>query len=295
MTSSALLIGMFCVAVIVLAAMVALAVILLNPKGRKPKAIQSTPPTIAKPKQAIWILYIGISLIIAIWTVWGALFFLVTVWFLRMDPKPHQREIPYPSDPDKNSAKGIYTWLLLSPFLTVPAMFIAAINLDWNSSPNQRVFAALIPLVFHLPLLLLLDSKRPFVYRHAQQAIFLVALRAGMASVALSIGTYPGEGAWLFLLGNGALWLFGSLWARGQAVHGESWWAQRKGDTILPLEVKPIDQPTMKDEREDALKSLNAEGNTARQKALNAFRTGTPETRKQAVLVLSQLGEVEKF
>jgi hypothetical protein len=293
-----LLILMLCAFVVVVSALVALLVILLKPKKNQTENVRNASTgNIRRPHKdwKSWILFFVISLFIAIWTIWGALFFLATVWIMRMDPKPYQKEIPYPSDLDRDSAKGIYTWLLLSPFLTVPTMIIAALNLDWNSSPNEWVFAALIPLVFHLPMLFKLNTKSVFVYRHTQQAIFLVALRAGMASIALSIGEYPGEGVWLFFLGNGVLWLFGSLWARGQAVRRECWWMKRKGETILPLEAQIIDKPVTNDESKEQLNALNTEGNTAKQKALNTFRAGTSDERKQAVLVLSQLGEVEKF
>jgi len=283
---------MLCVAVIVIAAMVALVVILSKPKGSKPQKTQNSPSGITKPNHPSFLLYIGISIIIAIWTIWGALFFLATVWLLRLDPKPHQKEIPYPSDLDKDSAKGIYAWLLLSPFLTVPTMIVAALNLDWNSSPNQRVFAALVPAIFHLALLLRFDSKKPFVYRHAQQAIFLVALRAGMASIALSIGTYPGDGAWLFFLGNGSLWLFGSLWGRNQAIHKNCWWMKRKDETILPPDIKPGEQSVTTTE---PITTAIKKNKPAIEGALHTFRTGTPEERKQAILSLSQLGEVETF
>jgi hypothetical protein len=289
-----LLIATLCIAVIVIGALVALVAILLKSKKKK---TQISTGNIRHPRKdwKSWIPFVAIALFIAIWTIWGALFFLATVWLMRMDPKPYQREIPYPSDLDKNSAKGIYTWLFLSPFLTVTTLLVGMFTLDIDSSTNQRVFTALIPTIFHLPLFFQLDSKRPFVYRHTQQAIFLVALRAGMASLAISIAYYPWEGLGLFLLGNGALWLFGTLWGRSQASRREGWWIQRKGETILPIEAQIIDKPVINDEPKEQLNSLNTEGNTARQKALNAFRNGALEERKQAVLTLSQLGEVEKF
>lgn len=286
----------FCVSFIVLAALVAVAIIFLKPRKKEEVQNALTGNTIPPRKGwKGWLPFFVIALILAIWTIWGALFFLGTVWVMRLNPKADSKEIPFPSDKDRKRAKGMYTWLLLSPFLTVPTMIITALNLDWNSSPNQRVFAALIPAIFHLLLLFQLDSKRPFVYRHTQQGILLVALRASMAALALNISKYPDDGIWLFLLGNGSLWLFGTLWGRNQVVRSDCWWMRRRGEIILPLQERPIEQPITDDELDAMVKGLDAEGSTARQKALNAFREGTPETRKKAVLVLSKLGEVEKF
>lgn len=249
----------------------------------------------AKPKWRSWILPAIITITFAFWSVVFAFFFLAVVWILRLNPKTDSKEIPFPSDKDKKRAKGTYTWLLLSPPLNVIIFVIAVSNLGSRSSANERVIAALIPLLIHLPVLIRLDSKSPFVFRHTQQAIFLLALRASMATLALNIGKYPDDGIWLFIFGNGFLWLVGSFWGRGQARHGTCWWINRKGGKVLAPDAISVVSQIKSDEFDHLLKSLNAEGNTARQKALNAFRTGTPEIRIKAVLILSELGEVEKF
>ncbi len=242
-----------------------------------------------------WIPFIGISLFIAIWTIWGALFFLTFVWLMRLDPKPYSKEIAFPTDTEKNTVKRLYTWLIVSPFITVPIFIFAAINLSYSSSINERVIVALIPLIFHAPLLFGFTTKSPFVFRHTQQAIFLVALRATTASLALSIGD-PGDGFWLFVIGNGVLWLSGSLLGFDQIMHGECWLMGLRGEKIARNETARVDLPQMDKELEDMLKSLNAKDKlTAKTKALNAFRAGTPETKRRAVEVLSELGEVEEF
>ena len=248
-----------------------------------------------KPKWKSWVLPVIIAIALAFWSVVYALFFLAIVWVMRLNPNTDTKEIPFPTDNDRKRAKGTYTWLLLSPFLNVIILVIAVINLSSKSSANERVFAALIPLVIHLPVLIRLDAKSHFVFRHTQQAIFLLALRASMAALALNISKYPDDGIWLFFLGNGFLWLFGSFWGRGQAHRGTCWWIERKGEIFLTVDTVPVEKTTGSAEIKDSLKSLKAEGNTARQKALNAFRTGTPEARKKAVLILSEMGEVEKF
>jgi len=287
---------MLCASIVAVGALVALLVFILKPNknqtGEKQNASAGNVRALRKNWKG-WIPFVVIALVLAFWSVLISLFFLITVWIMRMDPKPYQREIPYPSDLAREEAKGPYIWLLLSPFLTVPTMLVATLFLDFNSPPNQRVLAALIPLVFHLPLLFKLNTKNIFIYRHTQQVILLIALRAGMASIALSIGTYPGDGLWLFFLGNGALWLFGSLWGRSQAVHKDCWWMKRKGETIHPPEAKPVETPATTNEPQHPLTA--PKDKPVIEQSLHTFRTGTLEERKQAVLALSQLGEVEKF
>jgi hypothetical protein len=289
-----LLISILCIAVIVIGALVALVVLLLKPKKNQ---TQISTENIRRPRKDWkgWIPFVAIALVLAFWSVLISLFFLIVVWIMRLDPKPYQREIPYPSDLAREEAKGIYIWLLLSPLLTVPTMLVAALFLDFNSSFNQRVLAALIPLVFHLPLLFKLNTKNIFTYRHTQQAVLLIALRAGMASIALSIGSSPWEGLWLFFLGNGALWLFGSFWGRSQAIHKDCWWMKRKGETILPPETQTVEEPVIAAEPQQPITPIIKKNRPAVEQSLHAFRAGTSEERKQAVLALSQLGEVEKF
>jgi NADH:ubiquinone oxidoreductase subunit 3 (subunit A) len=290
-------IAMLCIGIAVLGALITLLVILLKPQKKKSTSAQNASTgNISGPRKNswAWILFFGIALVLVLWSIWIALFFLAVVLVMRRDPKPYHREIPYPSDLDRDSAKGIYTWLLLSPFLTVPALIVASFVMDYSSSTNERVFGALIPVVFHLPLLFLLNSKRPFVYRHAQEAIFLVALRAATASIAFSIGNYPGDGAWFFFLGNGALWLFGSLWARGQAVRRECWWMAQKGETIIAIEShSPVAAQYHLEQSHEFIGQYKK--TEALQHALAAFRTGDREMRSQAVQVLSTLDEVETF
>jgi len=263
-------------------------------RGNKKKDI-STKSVKVKPGWKGWILPAIISIMLVFWSMVFALFFLAVVWVLHLDPKTVSKEIPFPSDKDRKRAKGTYTWLLLSPPLNVIIFIIVVINLSSRSSVNERVIAALIPLLVHLPVLILLDYKSPFVFRHTQQAIFLLGLRASMAAFAVNIGKYPYDGIWLFLFGNGFLWLVGSFWGRGQAHRGTGWWINRKGERVLAADAVPVDQSTESAETEEMLKSLNAKGNTTKEKVLNLFRTGTPEIRKKAVFTLTELGEVEQF
>jgi hypothetical protein len=252
------------------------------------------PAAQAAPRKAgskSWILYFSIVLIIALWTLWGALFFLAVVWLLKQDPKPYSKEIPSPVEKEKRTARLLYTWLMLSSFLTIPVFALTLFNLASDSPPNERVLAALIPLIFHTPLLLGLTSKSTFVFRHSQQAIFLMAIRAAVASLAVTITSDPLNWIWLFVLGNGALWLFGSIWGWDQIRRGECWFMKRKGQKIGAVEAVQMDQ-----EPEHMPKSPNTQDALIeRDEALQIFRTGNTEGKKRAVEVLSRLGEVETF
>jgi len=252
-----------------------------------------------KPKRMGWLfLYFGIAFLIAIWTALGALFFLAVVWVLRTNPGS---DVSFTlGRNDKKTAHRVYSWLFFSSFLTVPIFLLSAANTYSHSTNNERVLTALVPLILHLPLLLGLTSKSGFVYRHTQQGILLIALRAGMASLAaLNVEDHIDYALLLFVFGNGGLWLIGSIVGLSQVSNGKCWFMEYKGEKLLAPETVKLEKPgnTLNDkELEDMLKFLDAPGvTTARQKAMHAFRTGTPEIKKRAIAVLSQLGEVEKF
>jgi len=258
--------------------------------------VSATSITKKRRKKKNWILPIIIAIIIATMTIVGGVFFLVIVWLLRLDPKPYSKTIPFPSDMDKKTAKRIYTWLLLSPFITVPAFLIMiVIFYDNPSKTDELVLIALAPLIFHTILFLGFNTKSSFVYRHTQQAIFLVALRAGMAALAVNIGSYPEDGLGLFIFGNGSLWLFGSIWGRNQATRGECWWAKRQSEIIIRT-TEQLEKLSPQKNIELSKQHMHKLQNDAATKhVLTAFRFGDPEIKKQAVDILDELGEVEMF
>ena len=256
-----------------------------------------------KPKRMRWFWYFIFALIIAIWTVWGALFFIAVVWVLRLNPSPEAS--PRIGNNEQKTARRIYTWLFLSPFLTIP-IFIGMLFNAYNASANEYVLIALTPLLLHTPLLFGLTSNSTFVYRHTQQGIFLIALRAGMASLAaVNVEDNIGYALLLFFLGNGAIWLIGSMTGWSQISDGKCWFMQRRGETIISMDIKKIvapesrtTQPNETDKKmEQLLNGMDAkEKEAAKEKSLEAFRSGIRgEVRKNAVNILSILGEVEKF
>ncbi|MGB8980401.1 MAG: hypothetical protein WCC12_00845 [Anaerolineales bacterium] len=275
---------------------IAIIVVIFVRANRKPDSL-----TMAKrsPKGwRNWIGYIGVALILALWSLAAALFFLGIVWIIRQNPNPDADF--QVGDEQKKKARRVYTWLFLSSILTVPFFLIMVIaSYSGNTANNQLVLAALVPVLFHLPLLLGLTSKSVFVYRHTQQGVLLVALRAGLAAIAVSIGDDPGEGAWLFLLGNSSLWLFGSLWGWIEINRGSCWWMKQKRDAarrgraeLLPPEPDLSPETYMErgkwylqHQQKDAAKAY----------ALEAFRHGSFEIRRQAIQLLDDMNEVSFF
>ena len=247
-----------------------------------------------------WMAYIVIALFLAIWSIIAALFFLAVVWIMRKNPTPNSSSTV--GDNQKGIARRVYTWLFFSSIITVPIFLaIVVIAYSGDSTANQHVLSALVPLIFHVPLLLGLTSKSTFVYRHTQQGILLIAVRAGIAALALGIGDYPEDGLWLFLLGNGSLWLFGSIWGWGEIKHGTYWWRKQKDEAISKGEtVQTQIKPEVSRSPEQGLDYSkwyvrHNRKQDATQCALQAFRHGDPETRRQAVRLLDDLNEIEFF
>ncbi len=243
----------------------------------------------------IWILYIGIAFILSVWTIWGALFFLATVWLLRMNPASDASLII--SDNEKKTARRIYTWLFFSPLSTIPLLITLLLNSSYESTPslNQIVPIVLISALPHAFLLLGLSSKSVFVYRHTQQGILMIALRAGMAVLAInSLDSDMSLGLGIFFLGNGLLWLFGSLIGWSQISHGESWFMQGKGET--PITSDAVENlPAQKHIEQSQVFIHRYKPDEAKKHALAAFRSRDREIKAQAVKLLRTLDEVEKF
>lgn len=302
MTVGSLFPLVLCTAALVVAALIGLAVILLRPARDKSKEAPtaSAAGPAARPSHAnvhadwkSWLPYVVIALMLAIGTIWGALFFLVVVWLLRQDPGAGTDFKA--GESEKKTARRVYTWLFLSPLLTVP-VFIVTLITAYDSSTERRVLAALLPLILHIPLLAGLTSKNGFVYRHTQQGILLMALRAGTASLAAI--NFDSVGILLYLAGNGGLWLLGSILGWNQVNHGECWLMRRKGETLETITAEPGSAGNLapavhlQKSREFMQRFRKEE---AKSHALAAFRKGNQDVRLQALWVLEVLEEVEKF
>ncbi|HET9907202.1 MAG TPA: hypothetical protein VFQ23_11190 [Anaerolineales bacterium] len=285
-----------CLTIIVSLALVGLVILAIKPNNSRvaPNTSAKVPGRTRHGWQS-WFAFISLALVISIWTIPGALFFLIIVCLVRLPARKSSSFLV--SDKEKISARRIYTWLLFSPMLTIPVFVVLLIGLSYGASnTDTRVLAALIPWVFHVPLLAGLTSKNAFIFRHTQQGILLLAIRAGIAMIASSIGASSNTGFWIFLFGNGSLWLFGSMWGSSQVNRGECWWMEQNRENVASSEPITTVKHQMDHELEDLLKSLNTDDKVAaKSRALQTFRVGAPETRKRAVEVLSKLGEVEMF
>jgi len=287
-----LLPAMLCIAAVVFAALVLLVITLLNPNNQASNFLQKRLRLFSLEGLRTWIPALILASALATRTIWGALFLIVVVFLMRQNPGPDSSATV--GENEKKTARRVYAWLFWSTFLTVP-IFIIAIASAYDSSVDGLVFAALTPLILHIPLLFGLTSKSRFVYRHTQQGILLIALRASLASLAVSVGRYPDDGLWLFLLGNGTLWLFGSIWGRNQISRNDCWLIRRKGEGISVAIDKAgnLAPHTHLQKSRDFLQgSRTAE---AKEHALAAFRRGNRDIRTQAVWLLEVMEEVEKF
>jgi len=289
------LFSVVCVSAVVLAALAALVYVLFNQKPEKVTATDTPAAKSFNPKK--WIVPIMIALVVAFWSIWGALFFIVIAWLLRMSPNPDASFTV--GNNEKKTARRVYTFLFLSPIIAVP-IFIGRLFSLSDSSPsiNQSVLAALIPLIVYSPILLGLTSTSAFVYRHTQQGLLFVALRAGMASlVVMNIENHLDYAISLFFFGNGALWLFGSIAGWSQTSNGKCWFMDRKGETIILQGSASLADPVQAQEQLGrSRQQLNGNQKLlALNNALGAFRQGDQKSRQEAVKILDILGEVENF
>jgi len=246
------------------------------------------------PKKKNWFIPIIIACIIGIWSALAGLFFFAVVWVLRLDPGADASFTI--SNNDKKTAKRVYTWLFWSPIITVPVFIGAASSLSYSTTINEKVLAALIPLFMHVFLMLGLTSKSAFVYRHTQQGILLIALRAGMASlVAVNVENHIDYALVLFFFGNGALWLIGSIVGWNQIFKSECWFMKQKGEktTISPQGIPSLPVQKHLEQSQESIHRYKAD--EAKQHALAAFRSGDRDAKAQAVKLLKTLDEVEKF
>jgi hypothetical protein len=245
-------------------------------------------------------------------------FLFVAAIILLLGWNPDMEEASVVTAKDKVVVKKIYHWLRTSSFLTIPSLIFLMIYFELSSSyryeMNYRLAAAVLPLVWHAGLFGRLRIKNLFVCRHTQQALALVVLRAGIAALALN-----GENVWLFLLGNGFLWFFGTWWGNRQLKRNTCWLMERKheriivaDDAVVQDEKKTPHQPV---ELPSAPAVLVANAKLAQayldkgthffidsndkinatENLMLAFQLGAPEVRQRAVEVLDKLGEVEKF
>jgi hypothetical protein len=161
----------------------------------------------------------------------------------------------------------------------------------------------LIPAISHVLLLLGFSSTSAFVFRHTQQAILLVAIRAALAALAVSVTHRPDDGLELFFGANGVMWLVGNFGSWDQVRWGTCLLMKLKGETILPKEKSagiPLAAPQAKLSANEYLEHSqlcldHAQQDRAKEYALEAFRIGDFEIQRRAVQVLDHLDEVESF
>lgn len=223
--------------------------------------------------------------------------------------------------------RWVYNWLLWSPILTVPWMFINMMNLSFRSSAASWIWAALVPASVHIILISSARSENLYVKRHAQQAMYLVLLRA--LTTVIFIGFSKGSGAFLWFMVNGILWLWGSSWGKKQIANGDSWlmrfegeghllprpWAiAEEGEITAPVQpenIRPttpgkkpsIDVSSLSPASMHVQKAMekgnkhifNMESEQAIPELMLVFREGPEDWRTLAIKKLKNLGQIDTF
>ena len=283
------LLALVCISMVVVIAGILLVLTLVKPDNRTTLFLQKG---LGNLPRWVWPVLAAVGL--ALFSVGGALFFLGVVALLNL--KPGLDASYTVSMQEKKTAGRIYTWLFLSPLLTVPCLGLTFLTSYYADNFQQLSLSLLLPVFLHSPLLSGLTSRSAFVFRHTQQGILLVAIRAASTLLLFGlIGEEFNSAFGLFMLVNGGLWLFSSLWGWSQTRAGVCWWLTRKGEVIRHAAVglSPTEAATHLNMSREFIRQFKK--NEAFEHALVAFRTGDQETRAQAVQVLAVLDEVEKF
>jgi len=207
------------------------------------------------------------------------------------------------------TAKKIYRWLWLSPFLTIPTLiFIILIEPgaglicggnynNCNHALSEKVSlisAFLISALWHLSLLIPASNKESeFVRWHGRQALLLAGIRTLIPLAFLTYGLvfdngYYGDTLLWSIPTLILIWLVGTLWGQNQAAIGECslmhWTGRGNGLPVKPeknSELEKISHGRVGEEPEELIE---------------IFRYNRdPEQRKAALAELERLGLVEPF
>ena len=262
--SSASILALFCGTILLTVGVLGIGYLLLT--SRKSKKDNSTGQTrSAKKGSQNWLMPIIFALVVAFWNVSLAIVYLIGVWVLRLNPN---KELPHiVTDEQRKACEKNYKWLRNSSFFTIPVFLVAFF---FDAHPLIAVF---LTFLFHIQLIGRLQTENLYVYRHTQQALFLLLLRAGTAIAIFSYFYF--DGFWFFVIVNGSLWLFGTNWEIAQVKRNDCWLMRRRGEEIL-VPQKPVgtDQPVELDKATtDMLKSVTKRKNKAEIKSsLTTFR-----------------------
>jgi hypothetical protein len=190
----------------------------------------------------------------------------------------------------------------------------------WQPPIWEYVAAVLAPVLVHLLLFLGFLSPYPYARRHTQQAMGLALLRALCAAILMGLTRYSAVNAWLVV--NGSLWLFGSIWGLRQVSRGDCWLMRVRGEgAALPrpwavavpkgeAAPPPAQVPTAAVSTVSTVSTVPTGPQAAFDQGLallsqdkreaavacfmTAFRLGDADLRRRALAELETLGEVEK-
>lgn len=202
---------------------------------------------------------------------------------------------------ERNAARQLYLWSMLLPLLAIPLACLGPALL-------------LVPLVFLYFLISGFRSKHPFVRWHAGQWLLLSmgwGAFAACGALPIVLGTMRGSVSAMVFLGSlviGGGWWFSNLFGSWQVSQGNCWiWSMWSASAPLPRSWKqlelnpPVAQATSPIDWPGLLARGQTMSNYGHRRAeavdcfMRVFQAGPPTLRRQAVIELERLGEVEVF
>jgi hypothetical protein len=191
------------------------------------------------------------------------------------------------------SARRVYWWLLLVPVFAVPFWWLI---IPYNPNFGEILGPSLFALVFYLPILIWATSDNPFIQVHARQGLILLALR--FLSPLLIFLVFGWDAMLpLFIVVNGSLWLFGSMFGLAQVGNGTSFLPFDRSKIVAdPISDQTPHAEILISSLDEARASLIAgERSLSIKQALAVFRNDDAASKESAMKFLAELGEVEEF
>ena len=192
---------------------------------------------------------------------------------------------------ERKIARNWYFWLWFSPILAFPTSIVLgffAYAIFAHGAMDYSPFWVAIPVfgaaLWHLILLIpAMDKKRPFVRRHARQAMLIVAVRTFFLFI-LAYALFEEHWTMVLVLPPLAIWLFGTLWGQLEANRGKStldkWFGRREPRAVGPAAERELGLP----EDADVLAWVE----------IVRF-SQDPQERARALQALEQLGLTEQL
>jgi len=177
---------------------------------------------------------------------------------------------------------SVYKRFMIAYFPYMLFLFISTNFFALSGSLFDRSISVLLSSIVFLLLLKECQSPYLFVRRHGQQALLLGAMISVVIWFILALELI--SDVCLSLTGITAVWFFGGFRGLRQVKRGDCWLMKNlDGADQLPRQWQTAEsEDEAQDERDIG-------------ELLQQFRKGTADERRQAVVALEKMGEVERF